>query len=234
VAAAHKVLVTYVPTARAALDTASAASLAQLPDGKAKTRGIAYGTRAANNLIRLRANDGRNDASILFTQQPAPGVWRPTPPAFAPMVDPWMGFVPPLLVHSPTQFGPPPRPALTSARYTRDFTERTAAQTSTAPFYSGSANVQFQAVLRDQVTVRDLDIVDAARMFAAANMSTADTIISVWYTKYVDGFWRPSTAINLADTDGNPATDPDPSWVPLIPTPPIRITQAATTGSRRR
>jgi hypothetical protein len=76
--------------------------------------------------------------------------------------------------------------------------------------------------------------VDAARMFAAANMSTADTIISVWYTKYVDGFWRPSTAINLADTDGNPATDPDPSWVPLIPTPPIRITQAATTGSRRR
>jgi hypothetical protein len=61
--------------------------------------------------------------------------------------------------------------------------------------------------------------VDAARLFAAANMSTADTIISVWYTKYVDGFWRPSTAINLADTDGNPATDPDPSWVPLIPNP---------------
>jgi DNA-binding NarL/FixJ family response regulator len=32
--------------------------------------------------------------------------------------------------------------------------------------------------------------------------------------------WRPITAINLADTDGNPATDPDPSWVPLVPTPP--------------
>jgi hypothetical protein len=34
-------------------------------------------------------------------------------------------------------------------------------------------------MLRDQVTVRDLDLVDAARMFAAADMS-ADTIISVW------------------------------------------------------
>jgi hypothetical protein len=229
VAAAHKVLVTYVPSAQATLDAAYAASLAQLPDGKAKTRGIAFGTRAADNLIRLRANDGRN-ANILFTQPPAPGVWRPTPPGFAPMVTPWMGFVTPLLVHSPTQFAPPSPPALTSARYTRDFnevkalgsatsTERTAAQTSTALFYSGLANVQLQAMLRDQVTVRDLDIVDAARMFAAADMSAADTVISVWYEKYVTGTWRPSTAINLADTDGNPATDPDPSWAPLRPDP---------------
>ena len=96
VAAAHKVLVTYVPSAQAALDAAYAASLAQLPDGKAKTRGIAFGTRAADNPIRLRANDGRN-VPILFTQAPAPGIWRPTPPALAPMVDPWMGFVTPPL-----------------------------------------------------------------------------------------------------------------------------------------
>lgn len=85
VAAAHKVLVTYVPSAQAKLDERYAASLAQLPDGKAKTQGIAFGNRAADNLIRLRANDGRN-ANILFTQPPAPGIWRPTPPAFAPMI----------------------------------------------------------------------------------------------------------------------------------------------------
>jgi hypothetical protein len=229
VAAAHKVLVTYVPSAQTTLDIAYAASLAQLPDGKAKTRGIAFGTRAADNLIRLRAHDGRN-APIQFMQAPAPGIWRPTPPAFAPMIDPWMGFVTPLLVHSPTQFGPPPPPALTSGRYTRDFNEvkalgsatstaRTPAQTDTALFYSGLANPQLQAMLRDQVTVRDLDLVDAARMFAAADMSAADTIISVWHAKYVHGFWRPDTAINLADTDGNPATDPDPSWAPLRPDP---------------
>jgi hypothetical protein len=228
-AAAHQVLVTYVPSAQATLDAAYAASLAQLPDTKAKTQGIAFGTRAADNLIRLRANDGRN-APILFTQAPAPGVWRPTPPAFAPMVTPWLGFVTPLLVHSATQFAPPPPPALTSARYTRDFNEvkalgsatsttRTAEQTDTARFYSGLANPQFQAMLRDQVTLRDLDIVDAARMFAAADMSAADTVISVWHAKYSDGTWRPDTAITLADTDGNPATDPDPSRVPLRPDP---------------
>ena len=67
--------------------------------------------------------------------------------------------------------------------------------------------------------MRHLDIVDAARMFAAADMSIADAIISVWHAKYVYGFWRPITAINLADTDGNPATTADPSWVPLLTTP---------------
>src|SRR5215469_7522441 len=148
VAAAHKVLVTYVPSAQADLDARYATSLAQIPDGTAKTQGTAFGTRAAESLIQLRANDGRN-APILFTKPPAPGVWRPTPQALLPMSAPWLGFVTPLLVHSATQFAPPAPPALASARYTRDFaevkalgsgssTERTPAQTSTAQFFSGN------------------------------------------------------------------------------------------------
>jgi len=31
--------------------------------------------------------------------------------------------------------------------------------------------------------------------------------------------WRPATSIPLADTDNNPATAPDASWVPLVTTP---------------
>ena len=92
-------LVTYFSYAQATLDAAYASSLAQIPDGKAKTNGIAFGIRAADNLIALRANDGR-DAPIFFTQPPAPGVWRPTPPGFLSMLDPWLGFVTPLLVKS--------------------------------------------------------------------------------------------------------------------------------------
>jgi hypothetical protein len=230
VAAAHKVLVTYSPYAQSALDAAYATSLAQIPDGRAKTRGVGFGTLAADNLIAMRANDGRN-APVLFTQPPAPGVWRPTPPTFQSMAVPWMGGVTPLLVRSGTQFEPGPPPAMTSARYTRDFAEvkafgsatstvRTAEQTSTALFFSGNAAIQFNAALRDQLTVRHLDIVDAARMLAAVDMSEADAIIAVWHAKYLYGFWRPITAINLADTDGNPATTADPSWTPLLTTPP--------------
>src|SRR3954452_22747014 len=91
VAAAHKVLVTYVPSARAALDAEYAASLARIRDGKAKVHGIAFGTRAAKRLIHLRKHDGRN-APILFTRPAAPGVWRPTPTALLPMSAPWFGF----------------------------------------------------------------------------------------------------------------------------------------------
>jgi len=229
VAAAHQVLVTYVPSAQAVLDARYAASLAQIPGGTAKTQGIAFGTRAADSLVRLRAHDGRN-AGIQFTQPPAPGVWRSTTPGL-PMSAPWLGFVTPLLVHSATQFAPPAPPALTSVRYTRDFAEvkalgsmnsaaRTPDQTSTAQFFSGNPLVQYNAALRDQVSVRHLDIADAARMFAAIDMSVADAEISVWHAKYIHGLWRPVTAIGLADTDGNPATSADPSWTPMIMTPP--------------
>ena len=147
------------------------------------------------------------------------------------MSAPWLGFVTPLLAHSATQFAPPAPPALTSARYTRDFAEvtalgsvnstvRTPAQTSTAQFFSGNPLVQYNGALRDQVSVRHLDIVNAARMFAAIDMSVADAEISVWDAKHAYGLWRPITAINLADTDGNPATSADPSWAPMITTPP--------------
>src|SRR6476620_361221 len=176
VAAAHEVLVTYFSYAQATLDAGYASSLAQIPDGKAKRNGIAFGIRAADNLIALRAHDGRY-APIFFTQPPAPGVWRPTPPGFLSMFDPWLGFVTPLLVKSAFQFAPPPPPALTSSQYTRDFNEakaygsatstvRTPDQTATALFFSGSSFIQFNAMLRDQATVRNLDIVDSARMFA--------------------------------------------------------------------
>jgi len=229
VAAAHKVLVTYVPTQREALDADYAASLAKIPDGHAETAGIAYGERAADALIASRVGDGRN-AKVTFDKAPAPGVWRPTPPGFLDMAVPWLGGVKPLLVRSGAQFGEPgPPPALTSRRYTRDFveveefgsknsTERTAEQTTTALFFSGNPLVQYDTALGDQVTVRQLDIVDAARMFAVVNMSMADALISVWHAKLLYGFWRPITAIREADTDGNPATVADRDWTPLIPT----------------
>src|SRR5262245_10518897 len=58
VAAAHQVLVTYVPSARASLDTAYATSLARIPDGRAKSSGVEFGTAAADNLVALPVGDG--------------------------------------------------------------------------------------------------------------------------------------------------------------------------------
>ena len=228
-AAAHKILEAYEPYAQSALDADLAASLAGIPDGTAKSNGVAFGEHVAQELIDLRANDGRN-APVFFTTPPAPGVWRPTPPAFAPMAVPWLGGVTPLLVNSVMQFAPPPPPALTSARYTRDFAEvkavgsatsttRTPDQTAIALFFSGTPIVQFNRAMRDEAASRGLDIVQSARMFAAVDMSVADALITAWHAKLLYGVWRPSTAIQLADTDGNPDTTADPSWTPLIVNP---------------
>jgi hypothetical protein len=228
-AAAHKILETYSPYAQSTLDAALATSLAAVPDGVARSNGVAYGDRVARHLIDLRANDGRY-ASTLYTKPPAPGVWRPTAPGFLTMAVPWLGGVTPLLAGNNEQFAPPKPPKLTSARYTRDFDEvkaygsvkstvRTADQTAAALFFSGNAVVQVMTGLRDQATIRHLDIVESARMFAAVTMSTTDALITTWQAKIFWGLWRPQTAIQLADTDGNPATAADPSWTPLLTNP---------------
>jgi hypothetical protein len=228
--AAHRVLATYFPASATALATDYAASLAKVPNGAAKTRGQQVGEAAAASLIRLRQNDGRG-ATVPPLSAPAVGVWRPTPDAFAPMVTPWLGFVKPLALRSPTQIRLPGPDAVTSAKYARDFAEvkafgalngssRTAWQTETALFWNANSVLQYQVALRDQVTRRGLDIQDSARAFALLGTSTADSLISCWRAKYDDAYWRPITAIREAGSDGNPRTAPDPNWAPLLATPP--------------
>ena len=228
--AAYRVLSGYFPASAEQLTVDYQASLAQIPDGVAKTRGVRVGEEAARTIVRLREGNGR-DAAITLDVAPGPGVWRPTPPAFAPMLAPWLGVVRPLLLGSPTQLplaGPDP---LTSTAYTRDFNEvkavgaaasttRTPAQTDTARFFSDNPVVQYQAGLRDLATRHRLDIDHSARLFAILNMTGADALNACWRGKYEFPFWRPSTAIQLADTDNNPATTADPTWTPLVVNPP--------------
>jgi hypothetical protein len=231
--AAYRVLKYYFPTSARKLATDYAESLAGIRDGAAKVRGKQVGSAAAESLIRSRRDDGRN-ADVLLTVTPAPGVWRPTPDGptpNAPMLVPWLGFVRPLALHSPTQFRLPGPDSIKSKAYARDFAEvkakgakdgstRTPAQTATALFWTANAVLQYQMALRDQVTRRGWDIVQSARAFALLGTSTADALIACWRAKYDYAYWRPITAIRLADTDGNRRTQSDPTWTPLAPTPP--------------
>ncbi len=74
-------------------------------------------------------------------------------------------------------------------------------------------------IARVASAAQGLDDTDEARLFALLNMAGADAIIAGFEAKYVFGFWRPVTAIRAADTDGNPNTIADPSWMPLAVTP---------------
>jgi hypothetical protein len=50
-------------------------------------------------------------------------------------------------------------------------------------------------------------------------LAAADASIECWDAKYTFNFWRPITAIHNGGADGNPRTDPDPTWTPLLTTP---------------
>jgi hypothetical protein len=218
------VLAHYYPASAGNLATDLAATLATVPDGHDQVAGQRAGAASAARIIQNREGDGRN-APITLNVPPAPGVWRPTPPALAPMAVPWLGFVRPLTLRSPARpalSGPDP---ITSRAYRRDLAEvraygaatgspRTPQQTETALFFSDNVNLQYQTALRDQVTRRGYDAVRAARAFALLNTSVADALIRCWRAKYDEPYWRPVTAIR------EDARDPDPGWTPLLPTPP--------------
>jgi hypothetical protein len=231
-AAAHRVLVHYFGTTDAIvadLNAKLAASLALVPDGGPQDKGVAYGVRAANRIIALRANDGRN-AAVTVPVGTGPGHWRPEPEA-ALFGTAWMGGVRPLAIQSATQFAPGAPPAINSQTYLEDFNEvrdfgqfvsasRTEAMTTTALLFSDAGIGPMQGALRDYATRYALDIDDSARMFAAVDTAIADGATTVWKAKLQYMWWRPITAIRNADTDGNDATASVPGWTPRIGTPP--------------
>jgi hypothetical protein len=231
-AAAHRVLVNLVPAQQAALDTAYAASLAAIRPSRGRDGGVAVGEAAAAAMLAARANDGRfGPFRFPLAANPPPGDWRPTPPSNLNDPNAWVAKVTPFLIRDPADFrtrGPNP---LTSRRYAKEFNEvkslgsatsttRTAEQTDIAYFWSGHTLAIWSGIFRDLSAQNRLSLAGNARFFAMLYLTGADAAISCWTDKAYWHFWRPITAIQLADTDGNPATIADPSWLPLLPTPP--------------
>jgi membrane-associated phospholipid phosphatase len=172
---------------------------------------------------------------VPYTPGTDPGDWQPTPPANLPALAPQWPDVTPFAMSAGSQFRPAPPPALDSAAYRAAFDEvkslgradsmtRSEEQTQIARFWNDGLGTAFafgywnkiaQGVAADQ----GLSLVSQAHTFALLNIATADAIISCWDAKYTYNLWRPVTAIRAADTDGNPDTEADASWTPLLVTP---------------
>ena len=185
-------------------------------------------------MLTARMNDGRFGPTPTPYPSPAPpGIWRPTPPNFANDPAAWVGNVRPFIVPSAEMLRTDGPNALTSAEYAEDFNEvkelgsltsitRTADQTDAAIFWQDQAMALWNRIFRTLAANQNLNIVDSARLFAMENLAAADALIGCWNDKYYYWFWRPITAIREADTDGNPATEADPTWLPLFdPSTPV-------------
>ena len=213
------------------LDAALATSLGAIPDGPSKTGGIAIGAAAAEAMLDDRENDGRF-VPFSFAVGTDPGEWRPTPPGFVNDPFAWVANVDPFLLESTSQFRTDGPLALTSEEYAEEYdevkelgsnavpTSRTTEQTAVALFYIENSIVMLNRTFRTIAEDEGLTQVEEARLFGMLNLIGADAVINCWDDKAHHAFWRPLTAIRLGDDDTNDATDGDPTWTPLFPTPP--------------
>ena len=234
--AAYRVLRTYFTASASTLDAERASSLASIPDGQAKTDGIATGEAAALATIALRANDGSSPPQFKIPGPPVPGEWQATPSC--PSVNgvsvgiayQWQN-VTPFGIPSVSEYLLDPPPVLTSREYAKTYnevmtvgsinsTERPQDRANVALFYAAASPTQvFNQAVQQVAQERWHSLTDNARALALINMAMNDSLVAAFFNKYHYNFWRPETAIHAGDTDDNPKTDPDPSWAPFVTTP---------------
>jgi hypothetical protein len=235
-AAARQIMLQQVPGQKALIDQTYAETTKVIPDGAAKSEGVAIGERCAAAVLADRASDG---TSVPDTYRPltTPGVWIPTtPPLFAEYAraKPWV-------LKSADQVRPGPPPDLKSALYARDYNEtkeiggaksskRTAEQTEAVKFWTQlNFGPAWEEVTRQLSAAKNLSLAENARLFALLNMGIANTFINDWDAKFTYNFWRPVTAIRNGDQDGNDATERDAGWTSFnaVPMHPEYPSQAA-------
>jgi hypothetical protein len=223
------------------VDAAYEAVLAGIPNGTSKTNGIMVGQTAARAILARRSSDGAT-TPVNYVPGTQPGEWQPTPnpippdpPAPAdrlPALLPGWGQVTPFVLRRSTQFDPDGPPRLSGQRYAREYNEvkevgdrnsttRTAEQSSIARFWYEASPAAWSRIARIVAEARGLNSWETARLLALLNVAMADGYIAGFQTKYELNFWRPVTAIRAGDTDGNPATVPDPAWSSFLNTPPV-------------
>ena len=190
---------------------------------QATLRGIAVGIEVANGVLALRANDGRS-TNVVYVNGSEPGDFRGVNP-----VNTFGPFVRPFTLTSAAQFRADGPPALGSATYAADFNEvkrlgaagsvmRTPEQEEIARFHTEPPPRFWPRNLRPFIgDARSL--VQNARLTAMVWVAQSDVSVACFESKYEYEFWRPQSAIPLAETDGNDATADDDGWTPVVPTP---------------
>jgi len=223
-AAAYGVLSGLFPNRAALYQTKYTDALAAIPDGAAKTQGIALGSEVATAILAERAGDGRAVVLAPFVPGTLPGQFRGVNP-----ISRNQPYIKPFSITSAAQFRAPAPPALDSAAYATDFNEakdygatnsavRSAEQTEAARFHTEPPPRFWLRNLR-QFAMSQPSVAENARLTAMLWVAHSDTATGCFETKYNYLFWRPISAITLADTDGNAATVADPAWTPVVPTP---------------
>ena len=213
---------------------ASIAAISAEENAKSVQAGVAWGQTVAGTILAVRSTDGLTPPPPPFVgvlgieaSPAAVGVWRPTPLLNASGAGPQFATMTPWVLTRPSQFRLPPPNALSSAEYAADYNEiktmgvysgslRTDDQSELSLFWAGNTPLYWNRIASQLSASRGLSLTENAHLFGLLNVTMADAAIACWDSKYRYVYWRPITAIRLGDTDGNPSTDPDPTWIPWL------------------
>lgn len=225
--AAFTVALDQYPDRRETLEGLREQHLAGVPAHPTRTTGLELGEAAARAILKARQEDGWNAEAEYEWHPMGPGVYAEfnahsgTPEGF--VFGAGWAKARPFALESPDQFRSPPPPEINSDAYTRAYHEvrkvgrfqtmaRTPDQTHIALWWKDFAENSHNRLARDLAAKESLDATDAARLFALVNIGIFDAYVSVFENKFRYNFWRPYTAIRWAENDGNPDTEPEPTW----------------------
>ncbi|HEX8429146.1 vanadium-dependent haloperoxidase [Hymenobacter sp.] len=214
-----------------AIDSLEAATRAiyqvDLPPGVG-TRSAEFGQQVAAAVLTWMQTDGHNNATV-YTPPTGPGKWVPTAPAFAPSFFPFWGSNRLLVTGSGDNADPGPPPAYSEAagspfylmaREVADISQTlTPDQRAIALFWNDQPNGRtftphghWMSILTQTLANENTTLDKALLAYAKVGISMNEATISCFTTKYTHCLLRPITYIR--GPLGNP------TWNPLIPTPP--------------
>jgi hypothetical protein len=235
-AAGHEVMLALYPPLKARTQSLYEEEVAGFPQTAATTNGLALGAEVARQMLESRDGDG-SSTLVTYIPNSEPGQWRRTPPFYRPPLDPHWRYVTLFALPDKEAFVPPPPPPLTSQEYADAFNEvkaigrsdstlRTPEQSQIAVFWSDFSYTamppgHWHEIAATIVRNANIPLPDTARLFALLSLAQADAAIVCWEAKYRHNTWRPVTAIQRADEDGNPATEADPTWSHYLNSPPF-------------
>ena len=177
--------------------------------------------------LRARIADNMLAPGPTYVPGPNPGDYQLTGPQPVNTGAPsWVPFA----LTAASQFRPNGPAALSGPQYAADLEEthtwggvisiRDADQDQIARWHTEQSPFQYNRIARTETAVDGRSLLDHTRFFALLNIALADSITAVFEARYDFNAWRPWTAINSADLDGNDRTVAAPTWRPFLPTPP--------------
>ena len=221
------------PDKKEQLDSVFADAVAKIKNNDARQRGFALGKSAGDAIIQLRINDDPLRDPIGEINNPLePGLYQPVPPMPF-LYTPFWKDMQPFSLETPDHFRIEAFPSLATTEYAQAFNEvkqkgslssthRSTEETAIAKYWYELSEIGWNRITQNVANDQKLDLLATTRLFALVNIALADAYIAGWDSKFHYDFWRPYTAIRAAETDGNPSTESDAAWEPLMPTPPVQ------------